>query len=88
MAINERVITDGAQADSLLSVLRPRLRARCERIVNMLVQAHIDDALTETKMRSGIAAIAELRALERDLTSASEKGHSALSREIGRPGRE
>jgi len=84
---NDEVIDKGEQAGRLLSVLRPRLRDRQDRILKNLIQHHIDGMLTETIMRSGIAAIAELRALERDLASDMEKGHSAMLREVGgRPG--
>ena len=78
------VVAQGDASGRLLAVLRPRLHERQERILKRLLQEHTDGALTETSMRSGIAAIAELRALERDLAADFDRGHSALLREIDR----
>jgi len=71
------VIERGAVAGSLLAALRPYLQARQNTALAKLVQGHYDGTLTEPIMRSGIAAIAELRSLERDLEAQVAKGRSA-----------
>src|SRR4030095_734929 len=71
------VIERGAVAGSLLAALRPYLQARQNTALAQLVQGHYDGTLTEPIMRSGIAAIAELRSLERDLEAQVAKGRSA-----------
>lgn len=73
--LTRQLLAEIDQSGRLLAALKPYLRDREEKLLKRLIQAHIDGTLDEPTMRSGIAGIAELRALERHLV-----GDSALLR--------
>lgn len=84
------VIARGLQAGSLKAAMAPRFAKREEAVLKRLVREHIDGTLTEASMRSGIAAIAELRALAGDLDADARQGHAAIADDVNgstRPGR-
>lgn len=65
-------------AGLVYAYLKPRVQAREQMLLAVLMQGHRDDTLTEAAMRGAIAALAELRALladcEREARHVREEG--------------
>jgi hypothetical protein len=57
----------GQEAELLLARLRPYLRRQREQAVAQLISHHRGGSLTDDLMRSGIATLAALDTLEKDL---------------------
>lgn len=70
----EALILAGADAQTLLARLKPYLEGRRAAVIQGLIQHHRAETLTEGLMRSGIAALSELAAIESELSRTVRRG--------------
>jgi hypothetical protein len=71
-------IEAGAEAESMLARLRPHFAKQREAALSRMIAHHNSESLTEGNMRSLIATLAALDALEKDLSHRVRLGQKDL----------
>lgn len=71
-------ISAGAEAESMRARLKPYFEDKREAVITKLIRHHHAESLTDSLMRSGIAHLAALDEMERDLSHKVRLGQKDL----------